>query len=145
VALKRAVLINTLTANTKLFGTGVFGDGLGTFADGVFGQFTGQQETDGGLDFPTGDGRALVVVSETTGFGGDAFEQIVDETVHDAHGLGGNTGVGVYLFQHFVNVDGVRFFPLWLALLVGLGDVLLRLAGRLFHRFSCGFTSWSHC
>jgi len=53
----------------------------------VLGQFTGQQETDGGLDFPTGDGRALVVMGKTTGFRGDAFEQIVDETVHDAHGL----------------------------------------------------------
>jgi len=71
----------------ELFGTGVFGHSFCPFTNGVLGQFTGQQEADGGLDFPTGDGRALVVVSETTGFGGDAFEQIVDETVHDAHGL----------------------------------------------------------
>ncbi|KAE9544963.1 hypothetical protein AGLY_000506 [Aphis glycines] len=49
----------------------------------------------------------------------------------------------MYLFQHFVDVDGVRFFPLWLALLVGFSDVLLRLAG-LLHCFSCGFSSWGH-
>jgi len=49
----------------------------------------------------------------------------------------------MYLFQHFLNVDGVRYFSLGLALLVGLGDVLLRLAG-LFHCFAYGFTSWSH-
>jgi len=119
-----------------LLRAGVLGDGLGAFTDGVLGQFTGQQESDGGLDFPAGNGRTLVVVRKTTGLGGDALEQIVDETVHDAHGLGRNTGVGMHLLQHFVNVDGVRFFPLGLALLVGLGDVFLCFARRLLHRFS---------
>ena len=127
----------------KLFGAGVLGHGLGAFADGVLGQFTGQQQTDGGLDFPTGDGRTLVVVGQTAGFRGDTFEQIVDETVHDAHRLGRNAGVGMYLFQHFVNVDGVRFLPLRLAFLVRFRDVFLGLA-RLLHRLSCRFASRSH-
>jgi len=40
----------------NLFGAGVLGNGFGTFTDGVLGQFTGQQEADSGLDFPTGNG-----------------------------------------------------------------------------------------
>ncbi|KAH0559093.1 hypothetical protein KQX54_000895 [Cotesia glomerata] len=39
-------------------------------------------------------------VSESGSFSSDTFEDIVDEAVHDAHGLGGNTGVRVDLFQH---------------------------------------------
>lgn len=39
-----------------------------------------------------------------TGFSGDAFERIVDKAVHDARGLWRNTGVGMYLLQHFVDV-----------------------------------------
>ena len=48
----------------RLLGAGVLGDGLCTFADGVLSQFTGQEQTDGGLDFPAGDGGAFVVVSK---------------------------------------------------------------------------------
>ena len=33
------------------------------------------------------------------------------EGVHDGHGLGGDTGVRVNLFQHLVDVDGVRLPP----------------------------------
>ena len=45
-----------------LLGRGVLGDGLGTFRDGVLGQFTGQQQTDSGLNLTTGDSRTFVVV-----------------------------------------------------------------------------------
>ena len=76
----------------------------------MLGQFTGQQKPDGGLDLPGGDGGSLVVVSKTGSFGGNTFEDIVDEGVHDAHGLGGHTGVRVNLFQDLVDVDDVRFF-----------------------------------
>ena len=41
---------------TSLLGAGVLGDSLGTFRDSVFGQFTGEEEPDGGLDLPGGDG-----------------------------------------------------------------------------------------
>lgn len=51
-----------------LFAGGVLGDSLGAFTDGVFGQLTGQEETDSGLDLPGGDGAALVVVGKTAGF-----------------------------------------------------------------------------
>ncbi len=119
-----------------LFGGCVFGDGFGTFTDGVLGQFTGQQQSDGGLDLSAGDRRALVVVSQTGGFGGDSFEDVVHETVHDAHRLAADTSVGVDLFQHLVDVDCVALLPPALLLLVALGDVLLGLAG-----FFGGFTA----
>jgi hypothetical protein len=48
----------------NLLAGSVLGDGLGTFGDGVLGQFTWQDQTDGGLDFARRDGRLLVVVSQ---------------------------------------------------------------------------------
>ncbi len=45
---------------------------------GVFGQFPGQQQTHGGLDLSRCDAGALVVVSETRRFTGDALEEVVD-------------------------------------------------------------------
>ena len=122
----------------ELFGAGVLGDGLGAFTHGVLGQLAGEQEPDGGLDLPGGDGRPLVVVGQAGRLGGDALEDVVDEAVHDAHRLGGNSGVGVDLLQDLVNVDGVAFLPLALLLLVSLRDVLLGLAG-LLHGLSAGF------
>ena len=88
----------------------------------MFSQFSGEEESDGSLDFPRGDGGSLVVVSETGSFGSDTFKDIIDKGVHDAHGLGGNTGVGVDLFQDLVDVDGIGFLPLAVLLLVTLGD-----------------------
>ena len=121
----------TFQESSNLLGAGVLGDSLGTFRDGVFGQFSGQQKPDGGLDLPGGDGGPLVVVGQPGGFSSDTFEDIVDEGVHDAHGLGGDTGIGVNLLQHLVDVDSVRFLALAVLLLVALGDVLLGLAGLL--------------
>ena len=71
----------------SLFGAGVLGHGLGSLRDGVLGQFTGQQETDGGLDLSAGDGGSAVVVSQAGSFGSDSLKDIVDKGVHDAHGL----------------------------------------------------------
>lgn len=121
-----------------LLGAGVFGDGFGAFADGVLGQLTGQQQTDGGLNFPTGDRRPLVVVRQARRFGGNAFKNVVDERIHDAHRLARNAGVRVHLLQNFVDVDCVGFLPLTLLFLVPLGDVFLSLAG-LLGCFAAGF------
>uniref|UniRef100_A0A671VBU1 H2B clustered histone 8 n=1 Tax=Sparus aurata TaxID=8175 RepID=A0A671VBU1_SPAAU len=84
----------------------------------------GQQQADGGLDLPGGDGGALVVVSQTGGFTGDALEDVADEGVHDAHRLGGDPGVGVDLLQDLVDVDGVALLPLGPPLLARLGHGL---------------------
>ena len=114
-----------------LLGAGVLGHSLGSLRYGVLGQLTGQEETDSGLDLSAGDGGPPVVVGQTGSLGGDALEDIVDKAVHDGHGLAGDTGVGVHLLQHFVDVDGVRLPPPPLPLLVtstcglGLGGGLL--------------------
>ena len=113
-----------------LLGGGVFGYSLGSFRYGVFGQFSWKEKSDSSLDFPRGDGGPLVVVSESAGLSGDSLKDVVHERVHDGHGLGGDTGVGVHLLQDFVDVDGVGFFPFPLPLLVA-GAHGLGLAGFL--------------
>ncbi len=97
----------------------------------MLGQFTGEEETDSGLNLPRGDGGALVVVRKTASLGGNALEDVVDEAVHDGHGFARDAGVGVDLLEDLVDVDAVGFLPLLLLFLVSLGDVLLGLAGLL--------------
>ena len=77
----------------------------------MFGQFSGKEEPDGGLDLPGGDGGPLVVVGQFGSLGSDTLEEIVDKRVHDAHGLGGHTGVGVHLLQHLKDKKKVFFKP----------------------------------
>ena len=88
-----------------LLGGGVLGDSLGALGHGVLGQLTGEEQTDGGLDLPRGNGGPLVVVSQTAGLGGDALEDVVHERVHDGHSLAGYTSVGMNLFQDLVDVE----------------------------------------
>ena len=98
----------------------------------MLGQFTGEEEPDGSLDFPGGDGGPLVVVGKTGSLGGDALEDVVDEGVHDGHSLGADASVGVDLLEDLVDVDRVRFLPLLAFLLaISLGDGLGGLAGLL--------------
>ena len=84
----------------------------------MLGQLSGEEKPDSRLDLPGSDGRPLVVVGETGGLSGDSFEDVVDERVHDAHGLGRDSGVRVNLFQHLVDVDGVGLLSLLLLFLV---------------------------
>ena len=90
----------------------------------MFGQFSWKEKPDSGLDFPGGDGGPLVVVGKTGSFGCNALKDVIDKRVHDAHGLGGHTGVGVDLFQDLVDVDSIRFLTLAVLLLVSLGNGL---------------------
>jgi hypothetical protein len=131
VALKRAGVLYEIITHS-LLGAGVLGDGLGSLRDGVLGQFSGKEEPDRGLDLPRGDGGPLVVVGQTGSLSSDPGEDIVDKRVHDAHGLGGDTGVRVDLLEDLVNVDGIGLLPLsFPLLLVSLGDGFLGLAGLL--------------
>jgi len=71
-------------------------------------------------------------VGQTGSLSSDPGEDIVDKRVHDAHGLGGDTGVRVDLLEDLVNVDGIGLLPLsFPLLLVSLGDGFLGLAGLL--------------
>ena len=99
-------------------------------------QLSGQEEPHRGLDLPGSDGRPLVVVGQTGSLSGDPGEDVVDKGVHDAHGLGRDSSVGVHLLQDLVDVDSVRLLPLSLALLlVALGN---RLGG--FARLGSSFS-----
>ena len=82
----------------------------------MFGEFSGKEESHGGLDLSGGDGGALVVLGQTRGLVGDALENVGHERIHDRHGLGGDAGVGVHLLQHLVDVDGEGLLALGFAL-----------------------------
>ena len=47
---------------------GVLGDSLGTFRDGVLGEFSGKEELDSSLDLSGGESVLLVVSNELGGF-----------------------------------------------------------------------------
>ena len=71
----------------------------------MLGKLTGEQEAHGSLDLAGGKGVLLVVADETGRLGGDLLEDIVDERVHDAHGLLADAGLGVHLLEDTVDVD----------------------------------------
>jgi len=122
-----------LTRGERLRG-GKLGDSLGPFGDGVLGQFTRQDQSNGRLDFSGRHGRLLVVSGQLGGFSRDLFEDVVDEGVHDAHRLGGDAGVRVHLLQDLVDVD-----------LVGFDLLLGGLLGAAFDGLLCWFLAGHFC
>ena len=60
----------------------------------------------------------------------NVLENVVEEGVHDSHGLGRDAGVRMDLLQHLVHVHGVALLGAALALLavllLGLGHSFLR-------------------
>ena len=108
------------------------GDGFGSFGNSVLGKFTRKHQTDRGLDFTGRKCGLLVVRCQFPGFGGDPFEDIVNERIHDRHTLLGDTGIGMDLFQDLVNVRRVRFDSLLLSFATGGTSTL---GGCLF---ACG-------
>ena len=126
---------------THLFGGGVLGNSFGTLTHCMLCQFTGQEQTDGGLNFTTADGGLLVVVSQTRWLSCNPLKDVVDETVHDAHGTTGDTCVGMHLLQDFVDVDSVALFATSAPLSCAAGT------GPLSHTSFLGAFStsfWSH-
>ena len=57
------------------------------------------------MNFSRSDRGLLVVASKCGSLGGDLFENVVDERVQDAHRLGADTGIRVYLLQDLVDVE----------------------------------------
>jgi hypothetical protein len=108
VALKRTVWFSrrkSLVFDTKknnLLGLVYLVTALVPSDTGVLSQLTGQKQTDSCLDFPASDGRTLVVVGKTRGLSSDAFENVIDEIVHDRHGFKVDASVGVDLLQRFI-------------------------------------------
>jgi hypothetical protein len=105
----------------------------------VLGELPGEDKADGGLDLAGGDSGLLVVAGELGGLAGELLEDVVDEGVHDGHGLGGDADVRVHLLEHLEDVDlvgldallGLLLALLALAVLAGAGlargEALLRL------------------
>ncbi|CAN8009184.1 unnamed protein product, partial [Ixodes pacificus] len=111
---------------------GVLRDRLGPLGNCVLGKFTWQQQTNGGLDLPAGDGGTLVIVRQTRRLGCDPLEDVVDKAVHDGHGFAGDAGVRMHLLQDLIDVNAEAFLPpALLFLLVGRADGFLGLAGLL--------------
>ena len=113
---------------------GELGDGLGSLTDGVLGELTWEEESDGGLDLAGAEGVLLVVADEAGALSSDLLEDIVDEGVHDAHGSLGDASLGVDLLEHSVDVDREGFGSLSLG--SGLSGAFLSsgsLSGFLCH------------
>ncbi|KAF7818524.1 hypothetical protein G2W53_023979 [Senna tora] len=92
---------------------GEFRDRLGSLGHGVLGQLTRQHQSHSRLDLPRCNGRLLVIPCQSGRLLSKLLKDIIDETVHDTHGLAGNTDIGVDLLQHFEDVY-----------LIGLGALL---------------------
>ena len=82
------------------------GDGLGSLDNGVLGEFSWEEESDGSLDFSGGESMSSAVSDESAGFGLDSLGEIVDEWVHDAHRSSWDTGLLVNLSEDSEDVDG---------------------------------------
>ena len=93
---------------------GELGDSLGSFADGVLGELTWEEESDGGLDLAGGESVLLVISDESGTLSGDLLEDIVDEGVHDGHGSLGDSSLWVDLLEDSVDVDREGFASLLL-------------------------------
>jgi len=61
------------------------------------------------LNFTRGQSSSLVVSDELGGFQSDSFEDVVDEGVHNVHGLLAYTSIRVDLLQDFVDIEGEGF------------------------------------
>ena len=122
----------------RRLGGGVLGDSLGALGDGVLGELTREEEADSGLDLTGGESLGLVVASELATLLGDLGLDVVDEGVHDGHGLLGDASVRVDLLEDLEDVGVVRLGGLLPPLLGGLLGALL---GGLLGGF---WGLWSH-
>lgn len=106
-----------LRSNNTLLAARVLGDRLCSLTHSVLSQLTGQQQPNGRLYLTRTNCALLVVVGEAGCFAGNPLENIMNERVHDSHSFAGNSCVGVDLFEHFVDVNGVAFSSLFGSLL----------------------------
>jgi len=103
---------------------GELGDSLGALEDGVLGQLTRKKQTNRVHDLPRSDGVTLVATSKIASLSGNAVEDIVDEGVHDLHGVLADEGIRVDRVKHLV--DGGRVRRVVTLSLLSLTGLLLR-------------------
>ena len=99
----------------------VFGDGFSSFRNGVSGKFSGEDELDSRLDLTGRKSSSLVESDELWSLSGDSVEGVVDEGVHDVHGLLWDSDVGVHLLEDLVDVNGEGLNSSSSGFLVGSG------------------------
>jgi len=112
----------------------------------MLGQLTRKQQTHRCLDFARRDRVSFVVTRQSSRFECDPFEDVVDEGVHDGHGLVGDASVRVHLLENLVNEGGVGLVVLLprgafaFAFLADLfGSALLSFLFLLFAAFGTTF------
>lgn len=71
----------------------------------MFRQFPRKHEPHGRLDFSAGKGSLAAVTHQAATLIRQLIKYVVDEAVHDAHGVLGYAGVWVHLLQHLVDVQ----------------------------------------
>ena len=71
----------------------------------MLGELSREHQANGGLDLSGRQGLLLVVSDKLDGLLGDSVKDVVDERVHDTHGLLGDTSVGVDLLEDLEDVD----------------------------------------
>ena len=124
--------------STGLLAAGVFGDSLSTLRDSMFGELTRKPETNSSLNFPTSNGRFLVVLGKTRSLSSNSLEDVVDKGVHDAHSFTRDTGLGMYLLQNLVDIDRIALLSVLSSLLLICRN--LRFGGSFFLAFlACNF------
>ena len=70
----------------------------------MLGKLTWEGKSDSSLNLTGRKGFLLVVSGKFTGLSAYTLEDVVDERVHDRHTSLGDSGLGVNLFQHTVDV-----------------------------------------
>jgi hypothetical protein len=86
----RAVRANDLLLRSSVARV-VLGHSLGSFGNSVFGQLSRKNQSDSGLNFARCDCVSFVVSGEFSSFVGESLKDVVDEVVHNDHGLSGDT------------------------------------------------------
>ena len=94
-----------------LFGANVLGYVLRPFGECMFCQFTRQKQSHCSLNFPASDSGSFVVMRQPRSFGSNAFENVIDETVHDAHSFWTDACIRMDLLQNLINVNCIALLP----------------------------------
>jgi len=74
----------------------------------VLGKLTRKKKTNSVHDLPRSDGVTLVGTGKVTSLSGNTVKDIVDEGVHDLHGVLADEGIGVDRAEHLVDGRRVR-------------------------------------
>ena len=75
-------------------------------------ELTGEQKLNSGLDRPGRHGPPSGDSDEVGGFTTEAFESVVHQGVHHAHGTLGDADLWVDLLEYLVDVERVGLVPL---------------------------------